>query len=142
VRVEHGHNFDREETLFRLLRREATWPHPEFSIVDAVFDDHPAPEICAILEAQQLVERSIKAPGFRFRLGREGLAPDMELLVVVCDGRNYRVTRGLNMMVVIYDESGKPLEAAPSFAALPARIFDRSTQQWRDDIRSWRGPGQ
>ncbi len=135
-KVEQGWGVDESYLLFRVHRADGK--RSEIQFAETALEDYTSAEILRDLAQAETAAQLTARTSHRFTYGPSRDVTPIERMVVVCDGRSYRVVRNLEGFVTVFDDAAERLTNMPRRAALPDSIFHRHESQWREDIRRWR----
>jgi len=134
-KVEQGWIRDGDYLLFRVHRGDGK--RTEIQFAEIALEDYAGVEIVRDLKREGIASQLQARTSHRFTYGPRREVTGVERMVVTRDGRKYRVVRGLDRAVSVFDEDDRPLKNMPPWLVLPDSIFHRSVEQWRTDIGSW-----
>ncbi len=117
-------------------------PSPVLRVTLRVLEDLGVGAILEDLDRERVPERMLARPDMHLVYTTERRIPHFETLPIDCDGRSYRVVRGEDCHVQIFDDQDRLLANRGRQGTLPSSVFMRSDQEWCDEIRRGRGPGQ
>ena len=121
--------------LYRVHRADGKRSEIQFS--ETALEDYTTVEILRDLTAESVGAQLKTRTSHRFTYGPSREVTPVERMIVVCDGRSYRVVRNLERAVSVFDEDGHELRNLPPFLVLPGSIFHTPTWQWQQDIPKW-----
>jgi len=112
-------------------------------VSEEALDDQSAEVILSDLREQNVPQRLLSNPSLQLRYFADRQVPHFETREVECDGRHYRVVRGGDRTVRIYDSADRTLSRMPpTMLNMNVSIYRKSLKAWCDEISSWRGPEQ
>jgi len=112
-------------------------------VTEEALDDHAPEVILSDLREEDVPQRLLSDPTLRLRYSADRHVPHLETREVECGGRRYRVVRGGDHIVHIYDSADRALSPMPpTMLRMDRSIYRKSLKAWCDEISSWRGPEQ
>ncbi len=136
AKIEHHWITDGAYLLFSVYRADGKVSEIQFA--EIALEDYEAAEIMRDLRREVIAKQLQARTSHRFTYGPRREVTGIERMVVECDGLTYRVVRGLDRDVSVFDGEDRLLRNMPPQLVLPDSIFHRHASQWRDDIRRWR----
>lgn len=130
-------DFDAEYFVVRIYR--GSQPSCEISFAEEFLKDNATETIIAKLSSMPLSSRLSSDPSIRLHVDAHGQLQPGEVMVLRCSKVVYRVTRGRDHIVRVYDGAGNLLPQQPARKLLDHSIYRKLRQEWCREIAVWIG---
>lgn len=131
-------DFDGDYFVVRIYRESQ--PSCEISFAEEFLEDNDAEALIARLASMSLATRLTLDPSMRLHVDAHGQLQPGEVMVVRCSDAVYRITRGRDHIVRVFDRAGTLLPHQPPRKLLEHSIYRKLKQEWCREIESWSQP--
>lgn len=131
-------DFDADQFVVRIYRESQQ--SCEISFAEGFLEDNDAETIIANLVSMSLGSRLTLDPSMRLHVDAHGHLQPGEVMVIRCTNVVYRITRGRDHIVRVYDGAGILLPHQPPRKLLEHSIYRKLKQEWCREIVLWVRP--